>query len=308
MDFDHLTEHLPGALRRAFPDLNPVEPLKVLGYGFGSIAVETAGGVVFRVARTAEAGRTYAREMQVLPIFKRHMPVAVPEPAWHIDRSPDFPYGVIGYHKLPGEPLDPDCAKSAGKMPAFAAQIAGILLALQRAPLAEFPLSDNFDGRLAAWRVRRRRVMPLLREALTAAEYRKVDDWWDAFLNDENMRVYQPTLLHGDLWFGNMLVEDGRITGLIDFQYAAVGDLAHDVVPQLYLGEAFMRRVLAEFQAAGGVLDAGFEARLRQWWGVREFGGLLYAVDQNDPEEFADSIEKIRRGPILSPAGLDGWG
>jgi len=300
-DFDSLAV----ALQKAFPDIDQVSPLLLLGSGFGSLVVETPDGVVFRIARTAQAGAQFGRELRLLPVLEG-LPVAVPRPEWYIPASDDFPHGLMGYRKLPGELLVPQLLSNSG-LESLAVQIAEIILALQRVPLApllDFDLPTPWAGCARLRSV----VLPALKVELRKDEYQKVASWWEMFLADARMREYNPVFQHGDLWYGNLLVEGNRVVGLVDFQEAGIGDPAQDFVPQLYLGKAFLRPVMAAFQRAGGAFDHGFEHRLTGLWALREFGGLAYSIEQDDREERIESVEKIRKGPILSQFGLDGWG
>lgn len=298
-------------LRRAFPAVQPLSPLGLLGEGFGSWVVETPGGVVFRVAKVAEAGEAYAREVRLLPVLQTHLPVAIPQPRWYLPRTDAFPYGVIGYPRLPGSPPDPAfLRKLAVSGPADA--IGEILHTLHTVPLQGeladlLPGAPSFRDRRAGWQALWDQTREALRQALAKGEYHRVEDWWQGFLSDNRMAAFPAVLTHGDFWFENLLVEGGRVVGLLDFQEAGVDDPVRDFVPQLYLGERWMRRVLEHYQKVGGTVDEGFEHRLRNLWALREFGGVDYALRYNDREEFNDSIEKIRKGPILSPYGLDGW-
>lgn len=301
-----MLDALAAALMRTFPGLTRVAPLRLLGYGFGSLAVETPGGIVFRVARTVQAGAQYAREMQILPLAAG-LPVAVPRPEWYVPASDDFLYGLIGYHKLPGDSFEPQNL-SPREQEALAIQIGELVRALQRIPPEQVPFPIDRPALHAGWVRLRAVVLPVLKTALRAPEYQKVAAWWEAFLSDKAMLAFHPVFQHGDLWYGNLLAEGNRVVGLIDFQEAGLGDPAQDFVPQLYLGERFMRQVAAAFQKAGGAFDPGFERRLAALWGLREFGGLAYAIEQEDRIELVDALEKIRKGPILSRAGLDGWG
>lgn len=294
------------ALLRSFPESAPFGPLSILGSGFGSLAVETSRGWVFRIARTPRAGAQYAREVQVLPVLARYLPVAVPQPFAYLAGGPDFPYGVIGYPKLPGDP--PELNDVQAQREAMAEQIGEIIFALQSIPVELLPWSDDFAARQEEWRRQRAMTLPALRRALHREEYSRVEAWWDELLSSTAMQNYTPALQHGDLWYGNLLVEGRRVVGLIDFENVAVGDPALDFSTQLYPGERFLRRVMAAFLAAGGNLDSGVDHRLAAWWGLREFGGVVYSLENHDRQEFAESIEKIRRGPILSSRGLDGWG
>lgn len=83
--------------------------------------------------------------------------------------------------------------------------------------------------------------------------------------------------VHGDLLFGNLLVERGRLSAVIDFGCLGVGDPACDVTAAwtLFSGEA--RDV---FRAALSVDDATW-ARARGWalsWGLI---ALPYYLDTN---------------------------
>jgi aminoglycoside phosphotransferase (APT) family kinase protein len=297
---------IAAALQRAFPGLTTVAPLSILGEGFSSRVVETPGGVVFRIPRTPEAGARYAREALLLPLLKPYLPVTIPEPHWFLAACDGFPHGVIGYPKLPGCSLDLPDLRDPSLHPAYAVQIAAVLLALHQIPPASLP--DPWHDPYLTWQRQADTVLPVLKDRLKAGEYRRVAAWWGEFLADKTLRDYVPAVVHGDFWFGNLLAEDGRITGLVDFENLALGDPAVDFAALLYLGEDFYRQVLAAYLQQGGAVDPGFEHRLRAMWAVREFSGLDYAIRYDDPIELEDSLLKLRRGPILSPAGLNGWG
>jgi aminoglycoside 2''-phosphotransferase len=315
---DPYLSRVSAALQRAFPALHQGGPLNLLGEGFGSLAVETPAGMVFRIARTAQSGARYAREALALPALKPYLPVAIPEPNAYLPGNADFAYGVIGYPRLPGTPLEPD-SLTPETARCLAGQVGAVLAAFQRVPVAGFPLRDDFTARRAAWQEQWHTARPALRAALAPEEFKKVAAWWADFLEDETMRAYTPVVQHGDLWFGNFLTEGARIVALLDFEEVGVGDPALDFVSQLYLGERFLRWVMEAFENAGGAAeaqiepealfepDALFAHRLLRLWALREFGGLVYSIEQNDRAEFADALEKIRKGPILHPSGLDGW-
>lgn len=306
MEIPASLDSLAQALRRAFPALSPLAPLRLLGSGFSSLVVETPGGIVFRIARTPEAGARYAHEARFM-LAITDFPVAIPRPEWFLNSADEFPYGLVGYHKLPGRPPEPQ-QQTPHERELLAAQIGEIILALQCIPLESLSLPACRPNHRAAWEKQRTAILPTLRDALCPGEYQKVAAWWEMFLDDDRLLQYDPVFQHGDLWFGNLLVEQSRVVGLVDFEEAGPGDPVQDFVPQLYLGERFLRQVMEAFQKAGGAFDPGFEHRLAARWAVREFGGLAYSIAYNDREELADSLEKIRKGPILSPLGLDGWG
>ena len=302
-DLDRIAE----GLAAAFPDLDPVRPLQLLGAGFRSVAVETAGGVVVRIARNAAAMAGHAKEARFLPALRGRLPAAVPDPRWHAGPSEPFPFGALGYPKLPGAPLLPEHLAGTG-LASVAGGVAAFLLALHRIPREEAvglpvmgPEAHHRD--LTALQDE---VLPPLRAALTEREYRTVTRWWDELLADEAMTRYPLAVCHGDLWYENILVEraggpeaDHRVTAVLDWENASVGDPARDFATQLHLGAPFADRVIAAYRAVGGEFDAGFEHRLRRHWELREFDGIRFAVRQADAAEFEDAVRKLRRGPIL---------
>ncbi len=302
-DLDRIAE----GLAVVFPHLDPVRPLRLLGAGFRSVAVETAGGVVVRIARNAPAMAGHAKEARFLPVLRGRLPVAVPDPRWHAGPSEHFPFGALGYPKLPGAPLLPEHLAGTS-LASVAGGVAAFLLALHRIPREEaggLPVMGPEAHRheLAALRDE---VLPTLRGTLTEREYRIVTRWWDELLADAAMARYPLAVCHGDLWYENILVERAgdpgsafRVTGVLDWENAVVGDPARDFATQLHLGAPFAERVIAAYRAAGGELDAGFEHRLRRHWELREFDGIRFAGRQADAAEFADGVRKLRLGPIL---------
>jgi aminoglycoside phosphotransferase (APT) family kinase protein len=289
-------------LQACFPALGPITPRRVLGAGFRSVAIATAEGQDFRLARNAAAAAGYAKERRLLPALRPHLPLPIPDPQWVAGPSAAFPFGVIGYPLLPGRPLTPaDLAR--GHRARLAADLAAFLRALHRVPLAEVAalgLPGPAD-RAARWEAMRATTLPMLRDRLSADEYVLVARWWDRLLADPRLGDYQPVLHHGDLWYENLLVDEGatRLTGVVDFEDAALGDPAQDFATLLHLDESFAAQVSVAYAAAGGALDATFAYRRQRLWELREFEGLAFAIRTADADEIADALAKLRRGPIL---------
>jgi aminoglycoside 2''-phosphotransferase len=286
-----------------FPQLE-VAPLRHLETGFGSIVVETADGVIFRLARHEWAAAGHAREAKLLPVLRDRLPLAVPQPRWYVEPgTPGIAYGAIGYRRLPGTPLSPERAEELGKE-TLTRQIAAFLLALHRFPAEEaealgVPPADRDEDGLRAFRDE---VLPPLENALAADEYRIVRAWWDRLLADPEIRRFRPTLRHGDLWYDHLLVDErsGRLLGVVDWEAAALGDPARDFAVQYHLGDEFAEATLAAYAAQGGDVDKSLRHRIRRQWELREFGGIRAAVELNDDEEFVDAIRKLKTGPLLA--------
>ena len=287
-------------LRAAYPQAPTVAPLTVLGEGFGSLVVETASGVVFRIAKNALAQRGHRRERALLPVIAGHLPgFDVPDPVYHLPHSKAFPYGVIGYDKLPGRPLSPHDITEENRA-SIAAQLARFIGALHRIPLDRLPASDLPEVPPRAARLGEvwGRVTPYLRAHLDRDEYTRVSGWWREIGCYGERHPYTPTLVHGDLWYENILFDPDtrRIAGVIDFEDLAVGDPTIDLVTQSYLGDSFAREVILWYY--GGQPPTELDERLAMLSGLREVLGLEYGILAEAID--SDTLDKIRR-TIIDP-------
>ncbi|HLY31692.1 MAG TPA: phosphotransferase [Ktedonobacterales bacterium] len=300
-------ETLTQTLADVFPQIGEIAPLKLFGAGFGAAVVETAGGVVVRIARNAYAQASLARQAQLLPAVRQQLPVAIPEPRWQAEPSPAAPFGAIAYPRLPGSPLTPG-RLAADNAPTLAHDLAAFLFALHH-----FPVDEAIT--LGALPVEERKLVAaeqsgaavaILRAGLTPDEFATVERWYAATRADAPLSAFTPALLHGDLWYENILVDDeaAHITGVVDFENMGIGDPAEDLATLLYLGDEFQRLVVAEYLIMNepDALGDNLDQRVRVRWEMREFLGVGFAA-LYDLAELPDALEKLRRGPIFREAG-----
>lgn len=298
---------LTQSLTDAFPQVGEIAPLTLLGIGFGSVAVKTAGGVVVRVARNAYAQAAHTREARLLPAIRQRLPTAIPDPRWRAESTEGLPYGAIAYPRLSGIPLTPERLTEANT-PTLAHELATFLLALHRIPLDEALTLGvvSAERRRLADAEQSGAALVILRAGLTRDEFAAVERWYVGRRADETLTQYPLTLLHGDLWYENILVDDeaAHIVGVVDFEHAGIGDPADDLATLRYLSEGFSQAVMTEYLAMSDPTIPGeqFDQRVRACWEAREFLGVGFAA-LYDPAELPDAIEKLRRGPILAALG-----
>lgn len=299
-DLSRLADDLQGIL----PSLRPLAPLRIVGRGFRAFAVETPGGVLLRIGRHPDAHSGFERESRLLPLIAGRLPISIPRPTWRAKPSDRFPYGVIGYDKLPGDPLQPAMLARAD-IALIARSLGGFLHALHSIPLETItPLGLPGVG---AWHdeLRRQRdvILPVLASLFTGAERVAIERWWATFLDELRTATYRPTLCHTDLWYEHVLIDERTwaVTGILDFERARIADPALDIATQMHLGEPFAAAVLAAYHLAGAPVEAAFGHRVRRLWEHREFNGLYDALRLSDADEIAGAAAKIRRGPLLAP-------
>jgi len=142
----------------------------------------------------------------------------------------------------------------------FAGTLAGFLDALQAADATGGPPPGphNFfrGGLLDVYDRQTREALIHLDGRIDA---RAATDVWEAALSTSWQNA--PVWFHGDVAYGNLLVNDGRLDAVIDFGTSGVGDPACDlaITWHLFMGES--REVFRKARA----LDPGTWARGRGW-------------------------------------------
>jgi aminoglycoside 2''-phosphotransferase len=284
------------ALHTAFPDLR-LSGLQLVDTGFGSIVVGTSDGVIIRVGRTAAAARGHAVELLALPVLAPMLPIAVPVPVHYCPPGPQVPFGAIGYQRLAGRQCQPGTAtETTGR------QLGSFLAALHQidahAPgLAALPGPEDVWQQ---WLALRKSAEPVVRRLMTTRENQRLDRWWDRLLADPRMRHYQPAVRHGDLWYGNLLIrEHGAISGVLDWEMAAIADPAQDLALARYVGARFTGTVVEAYRSSGGPFDRQTQYRADRHWELRELTGIPLARAVNDEAEISECISNLRAGPIF---------
>jgi aminoglycoside phosphotransferase (APT) family kinase protein len=171
LDLDRLRE----VVSREIPWVAEPDRLQVLGFGFRSVAVETATNGVVLIGKVAETAAGYARIFRMAPRLSGQLPVSIPQPTWCLPVSEWLPGGALGYPKLPGRTLETANIEGPARQQIVVA-LAGFLRAFHRVPIE---LAWTFDVPTvgeAAWTWTVESVLPALRRSLTPAEYIVIDD------------------------------------------------------------------------------------------------------------------------------------
>jgi aminoglycoside phosphotransferase (APT) family kinase protein len=233
----------------------PVAPVEVDGwdnrtYRLGAdmtVRLPTAAGYVAGIAK----------ENEWLPRLAPQLPLPIPQvlAAGRPGEGYPHPWSVRGW--LPGTTLSmPELADPVR----FATDLAAFLHALQAC--------DTTDGPMAGEHSFYRGTPPSHYDAETRAcladldgriDTRRATAVWEAALKAE--WDGEPVWFHGDIATGNLLIDAGRLSAVIDFGTSGVGDPSCDLVITwvTLTGEAreAFRTAMAQ--------DAGMWARARGW-------------------------------------------
>jgi aminoglycoside 2''-phosphotransferase len=288
---------LAAALNREADFLRPAGQMERLGFGFYSYVFGTESGWIVRVARTADARDRHVREIQALPGIARRLSVPVPLPRVAVAPNESFPFGATAYLRLPGRVMVADDANGPG-WEQYADDLAGELAELHAIPadsLQHAPSAADPDHLPKLWDHTSR----ALKDRLSKHEWEQVERWWDAALRQGKLTAPHVTLTHGDPWWENLMVEYGRLSAVLDWEFLSFADPAGDLGVTLQMGEHFFRRVMGAYSSLSARADPGLEDRARLLGASRVFYGIRFALDRGDEDEWADALVKLRAGPIL---------
>jgi aminoglycoside phosphotransferase (APT) family kinase protein len=243
------------------PDLARL-PVEFLANGWDNELYRVGDGLVARLPRRALGAEIIKNEQRWLTGLAPRLPLPIPYPERIGVPAHGYPYSWSVVPYLPGVPA----AEASSFDPAGAAAVVGGFLgalhipAPADAPANPFrgvPLAEragNFAANLAllTGQVDRDAVLRVWEVVLAAPRYDGPPVW-----------------LHGDLHPANVLVNDGQVSGVIDFGDITAGDPASDLsVAWMLLPLDCHGSFWSAYQAAGGASGRGddaLRARARGW-------------------------------------------
>lgn len=197
------------------------------------------------------------KEQLWLPRLAPRLPLPIPTPLGLGAPSEDYPWPWSIFGWLDGETA---AVRSVADLRRFAMDLGAFLTALQSADAtggpSAGPHSFHRGGSLAIYDDETRRAVAALADRIDSAAVLAV---WDAAL--AATCDGPPVWVHGDIAPGNLLVEHGRLSAVIDFGCAAVGDPACD----LAIAWTFFQGESREAFRAALPLDTATWRRGRGW-------------------------------------------
>ncbi|WP_026922214.1 aminoglycoside phosphotransferase family protein [Glycomyces arizonensis] len=218
-----LVERLIAAQFPQWADL-PVRPVAIDGWD--NRTYRLGEDMTVRLPTAAAYALAVEKEHRWLPVLAPHLPVAIPVPLGIGEPTAEYPHPWAVRRWIDGETARAD---RIGDLPAFAAQVAAFVTALQRID----PTGGPAGGEHSFYRgTPLRHYDHEVRRDLKALEGRIDTDGarsvWEAALGAA--RQGPPVWFHGDIAHGNLLVKGGELAAVIDFGTSGVGDPSCDLV------------------------------------------------------------------------------
>lgn len=282
-------EGLARRLLTQFPELS-LESLRPLAEGWDNSVWVVDERYAFRFPRRQIAIPGVVLELAVLPKLAPLLPVPIPDPVFQGRPAEGYPWPFFGSELLPGrETCDAELDDEARLEVAL--QVAGFLQTLHGLDLdVALPLDANSRADMT-------KRVPLARGDL--AELERLGVWRAPSLVRGILETAEqlppaglPAIVHGDLHFRHVLVEGGRVTGVIDW-----GDLCRsDPAIDLQLLWSFLPpEARTAFLDAYGPLDEAQLLRARMLALSLCAALALYARAENLPNVEREALAGLGR-------------
>lgn len=197
------------------------------------------------------------KENRCLPLLAAHLPLAIPVPVATGRPTDAFPFPWSVRPWIPGDTID-SAAELDRSM--LAEDLGGFLTRLRKVPTGGGPPA----GRHSFYRgchpgVYGSEVQAALLELSAEIDVAACLRIWDAAA--QSTWLGDPVWFHGDTAVGNLLVDGGRLSAVIDFGTCGVGDPACDLVMTWTF---FTGTDRTRFRLAAGLPDDAWR-RARGW-------------------------------------------
>jgi aminoglycoside phosphotransferase (APT) family kinase protein len=256
-------------LAEQFPEWAALPLARVEPDGTVNVIYRLGGSLSVRLPRREGPEIEDDLEFRWLPFLAPQLPVEIPSPVARGAPGAGYPWYWSIHTWLDGElptaPLDAD-------------DVAGFVAALQRIDASGGPDPSGGRGRPLEWRDR------FVRDALERVEAPGALELWDRAMRAPEWtgaRVW----IHADLDRRNVLVRDGRLTGVLDWGGLGLGDPAVDVMVAWKL---VAREERDRFRALLDVDDATW-LRAQGWVVSQALIALGYYTPETNPALFAEA-------------------
>jgi aminoglycoside phosphotransferase (APT) family kinase protein len=213
----------------------PIHPFP--SAGTANAMYRLGADMAVRLPRTLEVTREVEKEHRWLPILAPLVPLAIPLPLGKGAPDEGYPWHWSVYRWLEGETAtierisDPDQAAS---------ELARFIAALERIDPVDGPPPGRHNfGRGVPLAMRDERTRAAIVSLEGTLDTVAVTEAWDVSLRAPSWGE-PPVWIHGDLLPNNLLVDQGRLSAIVDFGGLGVGDPACDMLGawSLFSGQA----------------------------------------------------------------------
>lgn len=249
-DIDLDAKQVLALLRKTCPELS-VKKATLIGEGWDFQVYCADGKHIFRFPKRTSGVASLERELLLLPILERWVPIQVPKYTYASQCPQLFPHKFAGYKCMPGYPLA-SAPLTEAHWRVLVRDIGAVLRSLRSFPFeryAEIGLEQRrSDVNIDAAIYSAKSKFAICANVLPTVVMRRLR----CFLNAPQIGTHAPELrclLHGDLRPEHIFVDKGveRVVSVIDWSDACIGPQSVDVLwLWIYYGSDFTEEILRQ--------------------------------------------------------------
>ena len=292
------TEHTPTLdlarklISQQFPEYASLPIVDVDKQGHDNRTYRLGDHMLIRMPTAADYALKVPKEQELLPQLAKYLSVSIPAPIKMGKPSTDYPYPFSIYQWLPGKSINLLTLTDQDKEQ-LAFDLAKFLKELQAINDVEGPGPGQHNwwrgDHVSVYDKGAREQIAELAEIIDAS---KALALWDRACATKWNK--QPVWIHGDFAIGNILMDGGKLSAVIDFGGAAVGDPACDLV----IAWTYLRGKAREIFMSKMDMDPDTWLRARAWALWKATFELCQITDKNSPEALFQKriIDEVMNG------------
>ena len=261
-----------------FPEFSDLPITDVEKQGHDNRTYRLGEHMLIRMPTAADYALKVPKEQELLPQLAKRLSASIPAPIKMGKPSTDYPYPFSIYKWLPGKSINL-LTLTAQDKEQLAFDLAKFLKELQAITDVEGPSPGQHNwwrgDHVSVYDSGAREQIAKLADIIDSNSALEL---WEKACGTKWNKV--PIWIHGDIAVGNILIQDNKLSGVIDFGGTAMGDPACDlVIAWTYLSGKARDIFVAEMG-----LDGDTWLRARAWVLWKATFELCNIADKNSPE------------------------
>lgn len=242
-------------IQEQFPKWSSLFISPVKRSGHDNRTFHLADSMLIRMPSGPDYVAQIEKENKWLPILAKNISLPITKPIALGMPNRDYPYPWAINEYIPGETA---CNTNVRSLESFAEEIAEFLKELQTIDTTNAPTAGEHNFyRGAHPSVYQEEVNESLRDLKEILPVKDIETIWEESIN--SVWKKEPVWIHGDIAPGNLLVDDGQLSGVIDFGIMGIGDPACDYAMGWTFFDKGSRTSLFKY------IDEDTQMRARAW-------------------------------------------
>ncbi len=208
-----------------FPQWKDLPIRSVITSGWDNRTFHLGEQMLVRMPSAEDYALQVEKEQLWLPKLASLLPLRIPVPLGLGKPANDYPWKWSIYSWLPGETATPSRITDLSD---FATDLAYFLIALQHIDSTNGPLPGSHSfyrgAPLSTYNDETRQAITALKNKIDSDTITEI---WEKAIATQ--WINPPVWVHGDISIGNLLVQNGRLSAVIDFGQLTIGDPACDL-------------------------------------------------------------------------------